>query len=178
MKTRNSILKSSLLTIISLAAGLFCMITPSCKPDDVTIITPGPEPEDTTHVPTDTMVVTPPVLTLMDSLLGTFTGTCYYASTNFTTGQTIRDTTNNASFTVKRVNANAIFFDGCGAPPVNIYGLPKNTPTNQTFSQSGWFGSISWSVTIDFPVRKVTLTKTYSGGGGLQTSTTYGVFPF
>ena len=111
----------------------------------------------------------PPEPTLMDSLNGSFSGTCIYAYLNFEPSHPPIeefDTTFNSLFKVTRINSEQITIDGCGSSFLGNLYFPITLRTDTTYYWHYYIGDHIQSLTIDFPNRSVSTFHRVNGFGG------------
>lgn len=182
---------------------VFCSaVIASCKHDDVTVETLDPTILDTTVLPVivdtvvippvivDTVVIPPVILDtivvdpgpphLVDSLVGTFTGTCYNYYRTIQNGQfiEIRDTTYDSIFRGIKSGENNIIFQGCGTYDGATWFLPIYIAPDTVISRYFHQGGFTWNLTIDFHNRSIKTIQTYNFGGGNTFQSEAGAWSF
>lgn len=122
----------------------------------------------------------PPEPTLMDSLIGNFSGACFYYYRKIAPGQPLieeRDTTYNSPFKIVRKSPELITVDGCGSS-LFTFEFPVTSRTDSTYYWQYYFGDHIQSLTIDFPDRTVIALHTVTPFGGGTSISHKGVWNF
>jgi hypothetical protein len=88
-----------------------------------------------------------PQPTLMDTVIGTHTGTAHYVKWNVQTGEIFVDSTYDISIEIKRSSPQYVVAIGYGAPPY-AFSMPENSTETAFHSGQTPVGSHGWSLDI------------------------------
>lgn len=99
-------------------------------------------------------IVEPPVVSLLDSVIGVHDGSCHFIDKNLATGVVYADTTYDSALEIVRINSELVQATGCGAPQFSFV-MPDTSTSLMFYGQSTYQG-YSGSITIDLSIRTIT----------------------